>query len=120
MDFSGVVQEVGEGGGEKLPAGFGQGDEVYGQAAVTSGGSGAFAEMAIANADSVAPKPKSLSHTEAAALPLVIMVPVTWWKYAGVREGSNLAPLLFLIAAPFVLAPLTFVMLRQDPKPHAP
>ena len=56
----------------------------------------------------------------AAALPLVIMVPVTWWTYVGVREGSNLAPLLFLIAAPFVLAPLTFVMLRQDPKPHAP
>jgi alcohol dehydrogenase len=71
MDFSGVVQEVGEGGGEKLPAGFGQGDEVYGQAAVPSGGSGAFAEMAVTNADSVAPKPKSLSHTEAAALPLV-------------------------------------------------
>ena len=44
---------------------------MYGQAAVPSGGSGAFAEMAIANADSVAPKPKSLNHTEAAALPLV-------------------------------------------------
>ena len=73
MDFSGVVQEVGEGGGggEKLiPAGFGQGDEVYGQAAVPSGGSGAFAEMAVTNVDSVAPKPKSLSLTEAAALPL--------------------------------------------------
>jgi alcohol dehydrogenase len=72
MDFSGVVQQVGEGEGgeEKLPAGFRQGDEVYGQAAVPSGGSGAFAEMAIANADSVAPKPKSLNHIEAAALPL--------------------------------------------------
>ena len=72
MDFSGVVQEVGEGGGgEKLiPAGIKKGDEVYGQAAVPGGGSGAFAEMAIANAYSVAPKPKSLSHTEAAAMPL--------------------------------------------------
>ena len=40
------------------------------QAAFPGGGSGAFVEMAIANADSVAPKPKSLSHTEAAAMPL--------------------------------------------------
>ncbi len=76
LDFSGVVQQVEEaggegGGGEKLlSAGLKKGDEVYGQAGVPSGGSGAFAEMAITNADSVAPKPKSLSHTEAAALPL--------------------------------------------------
>ena len=70
MDFSGVVQEVGEGEGEKLPLGLRKGDEVYGQAAVPSGGSGAFAEMAVTNADSIAPKPKILSHTEAAALPL--------------------------------------------------
>ena len=70
MDFSGVVQQAGE-EGENLDEVRGQGDEeVYGQAVVSSGGSGAFAEMAIANADSVAPKPKSLSHTEAAALPL--------------------------------------------------
>lgn len=32
---------------------------------------GAFAEMAMANAETIAHKPKSLSHTEAAALPLV-------------------------------------------------
>src|SRR3954447_25777032 len=47
MDFSGVVQQIGEGEGrgEKLPpTGLKQGDEVYGQAAVPSGGSGAFAE----------------------------------------------------------------------------
>ena len=50
MDFSGVVQQVGEGGGEKLiPSNLRQGDEVYGQAAVTIGGSGAFAEMAVTN-----------------------------------------------------------------------
>jgi alcohol dehydrogenase len=74
MDFSGVVQEIGGEGGEEgeepAPTGLKKGDELYGQAAVPSGGSGAFAEMAVTNADSVAPKPKSLNHTEAAALPL--------------------------------------------------
>ena len=66
MDFSGVIKQVGEG-----ISSVSQGDEVYGQASVFTGGSGAFAEMALANADSIAHKPKSLSHVEAAALPLV-------------------------------------------------
>jgi NADPH:quinone reductase-like Zn-dependent oxidoreductase len=66
MDFSGVIEKVGQGVSE-----FRQGDEVYGQASLLSGGSGAFAEMALANADSIAHKPKSLSHPEAAGLPLV-------------------------------------------------
>ena len=66
MDFSGVVEKVGQGVSE-----FRQGDEVYGQASLLSGGSGAFAEMALANADTIAYKPKSLSHQEAAGLPLV-------------------------------------------------
>jgi NADPH:quinone reductase-like Zn-dependent oxidoreductase len=65
-DFSGIVKEIG-----KDVSDFKQGDEVYGQAGVVTGGSGAFAEMAMANAESIAHKPKSLSHTEAAALPLV-------------------------------------------------
>src|ERR671938_2129496 len=67
MDFSGIIREIGEG----VSSDFKQGDEVYGQAAVVRGGSGAFAEMALANAETVAHKPKSLSHSEAAALPLV-------------------------------------------------
>jgi alcohol dehydrogenase len=66
MDFSGVIQKVGGGISD-----FKQGDEVYGQAAVIRGGSGAFAEMALTNADSIAHKPKTLSHEEAAGLPLV-------------------------------------------------
>ncbi|HEU0143930.1 MAG TPA: NADP-dependent oxidoreductase, partial [Nitrososphaera sp.] len=66
MDFSGVIEKVGQGVSE-----FRQGDEVYGQASLLSGGSGAFAEMALANADTIAHKPKSLSHPEAAGLPLV-------------------------------------------------
>jgi NADPH2:quinone reductase len=66
MDFSGVVKQVGEG-----VLSVRQGEEVYGQASVFTGGSGAFAELALANQESIAHKPKRLSHVEAAALPLV-------------------------------------------------
>jgi alcohol dehydrogenase len=74
LDFSGIIKQVGEG---VSPSDFKQGDEVYGQAGVISGGSGAFAEMALANTESIANKPKRLSHVEAAALPLV---GVSAWK----------------------------------------
>jgi NADPH:quinone reductase-like Zn-dependent oxidoreductase len=38
---------------------------------VVTGGSGAFAEIALAKADSIAHKPRNLTNAEAAALPLV-------------------------------------------------
>ena len=66
IDFSGVIERIGEG-----VSGLKHGDEVYGQAAEILGGSGAFAEMALANADTIAYKPKTLSHEEAAGLPSV-------------------------------------------------
>ena len=65
-DFSGVIEKVGEDVSD-----FKQGDEVNGQAAEITGGSGAFAEIALANAHSIAHKPKALSHEEAAGLPTV-------------------------------------------------
>jgi alcohol dehydrogenase len=64
--FSGVIKQVGEG-----VSAFKQGEEVYGQAAVSTGGSGAFAEIDLAKADTIAHKPRNLSHAESAALPLV-------------------------------------------------
>ena len=68
MDFSGVIKQVGEG----VSSDFKQGDEVYGQAsAVFSGGSGAFAELALVDKDRIAHKPKTLNHIEAAGLPTV-------------------------------------------------
>jgi alcohol dehydrogenase len=70
MDFSGVVEQIGEVNGD-APVDFKQDDEVYGQASLSSGGSGAFAELAMANKDSIAHKPKTLNHIEAAGLPLV-------------------------------------------------
>jgi alcohol dehydrogenase len=68
MDFSGIIKEVGK---DISTEKYKQGDEVYGQASVTKGGSGAFAEIDLTNADNIAIKPKSLTHEEAAALPLV-------------------------------------------------
>lgn len=64
-DFSGVVVEVGEG-----VSSFKPGDEVYGQAIAVGGGSGSFAEFAAAPAASTAQKPRTVDHTQAAALPL--------------------------------------------------
>src|SRR2546426_11713541 len=55
-DFSGVIEKVGQGVSD-----FNQGDEVYGQAPEPMGGSGAFAEIALTNASSVAHEPKTLS-----------------------------------------------------------
>jgi alcohol dehydrogenase len=63
MDFSGIVEKIGEGVSD-----FKYNDEVYGQASVIRGGSGAFADMALANADTIAHKPKTLSHEEAGGI----------------------------------------------------
>lgn len=46
-------------------------DEIYGQALVLSGGSGAFAELTVANIANISKKPANISFEEAAALPLV-------------------------------------------------
>jgi alcohol dehydrogenase len=45
-DFSGVIKYL---GGEDVSSDLKIGDEVYGQASTLSGGSGAFAELALAN-----------------------------------------------------------------------
>lgn len=63
VDFSGVVAEVGESVSEFKP-----GDEVYGMASAMTGGS--FAEFVIIPFASLALKPKSVSHSDAAAVPL--------------------------------------------------
>ena len=65
MDFSGVIEKVGS-----SVVDLKRGDGVYGQAGVINGGSGAFAEMALAKVNSMGHKPKTLTHREAAALPL--------------------------------------------------
>lgn len=85
-DFSGVVAEVGEG-----VSSFKKGDEVYGQASITRGGSGSFAEFASADVNTTAPKPKNTSHVEAAALPLT---GVSAWQalvdHIGLSRGEKI------------------------------
>ncbi len=65
-DFAGVVVGL----GEKV-SDFKVGDEVYGQAAVFAGGTGAFAEVLAASIGKIAKKPKMTNFLEAASLPLV-------------------------------------------------
>jgi NADPH:quinone reductase-like Zn-dependent oxidoreductase len=64
-DISGVVEE-------SHVDGYRTGDEVFGLAA-----SGAYAELATAAADRIAPKPAGLSHSQAAAIPVAGM---TAWQ----------------------------------------
>lgn len=65
-DFAGVVVDL----GEKV-ADFAIGDKVYGQAAVFSGGTGAFAEILAAGIGKIAKTPKNIDFVAAASLPLV-------------------------------------------------
>lgn len=64
-DFSGTIVDLGEGVSD-----FKTGDEVYGQATILNGGSGSFAQFLVANAASLALKPKKANFEEAGALPL--------------------------------------------------
>jgi len=64
IDFAGVVERSGTG-----VDGFAAGDDVYGVSAKPFVGAGTFAEHAVIGADTVAPKPESLTFTEAAAVP---------------------------------------------------
>lgn len=65
-DIAGLVVEVAEGVTD-----IKVGDEVYGQANVVAGNSGALAEFAATKASQVAKKPHNTDFQQAAALPLV-------------------------------------------------
>ncbi|MGF0224833.1 NADP-dependent oxidoreductase [Dietzia natronolimnaea] len=83
-DLSGVVEAVGIG-----VARFAPGDEVFGMLSYPFG-HGAHADYVTAPAAWFAPKPASLDHVQAAALPLVSL---TAWQalveYADVRPGQR-------------------------------
>lgn len=64
-DIAGIVTQVGAN-----VTNISVGDKIYGQAAAISGGSGAFAEYALAPTKSIAKMPSTLSFEEAASLPL--------------------------------------------------
>ena len=85
IDMAGVVEEVGSG-----ITRFRRGDEVYGMIGGVGGVQGSLAEYASVDADLLARKPTTLSMTEAAALPLVV---ITAWEglvdRAGVKQGQT-------------------------------
>jgi NADPH2:quinone reductase len=72
LDMAGVVEEV-----AADVISFRPGDEVYGMVGGVGGLQGTLAEMVAGNAALLAPKPKSLSMREAAALPLIA---ITAWE----------------------------------------
>ncbi len=84
MDFAGTVEEVGDGVED-----FAVGDEVYGCAGGLAELPGSLAELIVADADLVAPKPRSLSMREAAALPLVAITAYEGLTRAGLAAGQK-------------------------------
>jgi len=82
-DLSGIVESLGPGASDFKP-----GDEVYGS--TNDRFVGAYAEFARASAAMLAPKPKTLSHIEAASVPVVA---VTAWQmlfdYAHATPGQT-------------------------------
>jgi NADPH:quinone reductase-like Zn-dependent oxidoreductase len=79
LDMAGIVEEVGS-----AVSGFRPGDEVYGMVGGVGGHQGTLAEFVAVNADLLAPKPKTLSMREAAALPLIT---ITAWE--GLVDRAN-------------------------------
>lgn len=65
-DFSGRVSEIGSG-----VIGIKRGDALFGQASVFAGGSGSFAEFALADPQKVGPKPQKVDDVHAGALATV-------------------------------------------------
>jgi alcohol dehydrogenase len=65
-DFAGVISETGAGVTD-----YKIGDEVYGTANILSGGTGAFADMALVPTENIYLKPNTVGFTESAAMPLV-------------------------------------------------
>ncbi len=82
-DVSGVVEATGPG-----VAGLKKGDEVYSRPDI--GRDGGYAESIVVRESEVAPKPKSIDHIRAAAIPLAAL---TAWQSlfdaAGLRAGQK-------------------------------
>jgi NADPH2:quinone reductase len=83
-DLSGVVESVGTD-----VKGFRPGDEVFAFAGGVAGVPGSLAEFAVADAALVAKKPATLSHREAAALPLAALTAWEGLDRAKVAAGQQ-------------------------------
>jgi NADPH:quinone reductase-like Zn-dependent oxidoreductase len=83
-DVAGIVAEVGAGVRDLAP-----GDEVYGHASVAAGGSGAFADYAVAPAGCLAKKPRNLDFTQAAAVALTGVSALQAIRDLALRAGQR-------------------------------
>jgi NADPH:quinone reductase len=81
LDMAGTVEKVGAGVTQ-----FRAGDEVYGMVGGVGGLQGTLATHIVADAQLLAPKPKSLTMREAAALPLAT---ITAWE--GLVDRANVS-----------------------------
>ncbi len=82
-DISGTVAAVGSG-----VTGFQAGQDVYGVADMTL--SGAYAEYALARAEAIAPKPRTLNYVQASSVPIVAMT--AWqalFEVGGLKSGQS-------------------------------
>ncbi|MFE0579724.1 NADP-dependent oxidoreductase [Streptomyces sp. NPDC058874] len=79
-DVAGVVLST-------VPGGPAVGEAVYGMLPLPYGG--AYQEICVLPASAVAPKPASLSYTEAAAVPLAALTAWQALEAAGVRDGRR-------------------------------
>jgi len=67
------------------------GDEVFGQAGILNGGSGAFAEFAATPVGTIAKMPSNATFTEAAALPLVgVSALQALTQHIGLQQGQKI------------------------------
>jgi NADPH:quinone reductase-like Zn-dependent oxidoreductase len=80
LDVSGIVVEVGD-----SVTGFKIGDEIFARS--DNGPGKCYAEYVALNPGTVAPKPASLSHVEAAAVPLAALTPIY-----GLRDCAQVKP----------------------------
>jgi len=86
-DFSGVVTKL----GTSVDRSFKVGDEVYGQALVLTGASGAIAEFATVNVSNSALKPENIDFVTAAALPLVGSSAIdALEEHIGLKSGNKI------------------------------
>lgn len=86
-DFSGVVTKL----GTSVDRSFKVGDEVYGQALVLAGASGAIAELATVNVSNSALKPENIDFVTAAALPLVGSSAIdALEEHIGLKSGNKI------------------------------
>lgn len=85
VEASGVVEQVGDG-----VAGYATGDEVYGVSPKPFFGAGTFAEFATLPSTAIAPKPSSVDHAGATALPHTGLTALAAVETVNPKEGSVL------------------------------